>query len=187
MKRHNPVHELERRTAAGEIAPIPAAGRWNGDRAERAALAQLRLRARTPESGHVPRMLAEVRRVFVESAVCETPDALARMVPDDAFQTLLATQNDENFDAEILQLGMVGGRLSPKEFFGCRTVGDLVANMERAEREGRPKPTQDDICRHNRKARHGARVTAIFALVVVLLVLFRLYLLFNRIADLFNP
>ena len=187
MKPTDPVRELERRTAAGEVAPIPAAGRWNGDRAGRAALAQLRLRARTPESDPVPRMLAEVRRVFVESAVCENPEALARMVPDDAFRTLLATQNDEDFDAEILQLGMVGGRLSPEEFFGCRTVGDLVANMERAEREGRPKPTPDDILRHNRKARRGARVTAIFVLVVVLLVLFRLSLLFNRIADLFNP
>ena len=79
MKRLNPVRELERRTAAGEVAPIPAAGRWNGDRAGRAALAQLRLRARTPESDPVPRMLAEVRRVFVESAVCENPEALARM------------------------------------------------------------------------------------------------------------
>ncbi len=116
MKRPNPVRELERRTAAGEIAPIPAAGRWNGDRARRAALAQLRLRSRTSESGPVPRMLAEVRRIFVESAICETPDVLARMVPDDAFRTLLATQNDEDFDAEILRLGMVGGLLSPKEF-----------------------------------------------------------------------
>ena len=187
MKRLNPVRELERRTAAGEVAPIPAAGRWNGDRAGRAALAQLRLRARTPESGTVPRMLAEVRRVFVESAVCENPEALARMIPDDAFRTLLATQNDEDFDAEILRLGMSCGRLAPEEFFGCRTVGDLVANMERAEREGRPKPTPDDILRHNRKARRGARVTAIFVLVVVLLVLFRLSLLFNRIAGLFNP
>lgn len=86
MKRPNPVRELERRTAAGEIAPIPAAGRWNGDRARRAALAQLRLRSRTSESGPVPRMLAEVRRIFVESAICETPDVLARMVPDDAFR-----------------------------------------------------------------------------------------------------
>ena len=187
MKRPNPVRELERRTAAGEIAPIPAAGRWNGGRASRAALAQLRLRARMPESSPVPRMLAEVRRVFVESAVCETPDALARIVPDDAFRTLLATQNDEDFNAEILQLGMVGGRLSPEEFFGCRTIGDLVANMERAERDGRPKPTQDEVRRHNRKARHGARVTVIFVLVVVLLVLFRLSLLFNRIANLFHP
>lgn len=187
MKRPNPVRELERRTAAGEIAPIPAAGRWNGDRARRAALAQLRLRSRTSESGPVPRMLAEVRRIFVESAICETPDVLARMVPDDAFRTLLATQNDEDFDAEILRLGMVGGLLSPNEFFGCRTIGDLVANMECAEREGRPKPTPDDIRRHNRKARHGARVTAVFILVIVLLVLFRLSLLFNRIANLFNP
>ena len=86
MKRPNPVRELERRTAAGEIAPIPAAGRWNGDRARRAALAQLRLRSRTSESGPVPRMLAEVRRIFVESAICKTPDVLARMVPDDAFR-----------------------------------------------------------------------------------------------------
>ena len=34
----------------------------------------------------MPRMLAEVRRIFVESAICETPDVLARMVPDDAFR-----------------------------------------------------------------------------------------------------
>ena len=67
MKRPNPVRELERRTAAGEIAPIPAAGRWNGDRARRAALALLRLRSRTSESGPVPRMLAEVRRIFDEA------------------------------------------------------------------------------------------------------------------------
>ena len=187
MKRPNPIRELERRTAAGETAPIPAMGRWNGARAERAALAQLRLRAKTPESGPVSRMLAEVRRVFVESAVCENPEALARMLPDDAFRTLLATQNDEDFDAEILQLGMSCGRLSPEEFFGCRTIGDLVANMERAEREGRSKPTPDDVLRHNRRVRRGSRVTALFVLVVVLLVLFRLNLLFNRISDLFNP
>ena len=79
------------------------------------------------------------------------------------------------------------GRLSPEEFFGCRTIGDLVANMERAEREGRSKPTPDDVLRHNRRVRRGSRVTAFFVLVVVLLVLFRLSLLFNRIADLFNP
>ena len=186
MKHPDPVRELERSTAAGEVAPIPVPGRWNVDRAERAALAQLRLRARTSESEPVPRMLAEVRRAFVESAVCETPEVLARMLPDDAFQTLLTTQNDEDFDAEILQLGMVCGRLSPEEFFGCRTIGDLVANMERAERESRPKPTPDDILRHNRKARRGARVTALFVLVVVLLVLFRLFLLLNRISTLVN-
>ena len=78
-------------------------------------------------------------------------------------------------------------RPNPVRELERRTVGDLVANMDRAEREGRPKSTQDDIHRHNRKARHGARVTAIFVLVVILLVLFRLSLLFNRIANLFNP
>ena len=154
MKPTDPVRELERRTAAGEVAPVPDRNRRGYDRSLSAALAQLRLRETKPDLDPVPRMLAEVRRVFVENAVCSRPEALSRILPGDSFETLLATQDDTAcFMDEILQLGTVCGRLADKEFLDCRTIGDLVANMERAEREGRPKPTQEDVRRLVREQR----------------------------------
>lgn len=162
------VHELECRTAAGEVAPIPDRNRRGFDRSLSAALAQLRLRETKPDLDPVPRMLAEVRRVFVECAVCSRPEALSRILPGDSFETLLATQDDTAcFMDEILQLGMVCGRLADKEFLDCRTIGDLVANMERAEREGRPKPTQEDVRRLVREERKFNCFAALVLLVVL--------------------
>ena len=94
MKPPDPVRELERRTAAGEVAPIPDRNRRGYDRSLSAALAQLRLRETKPDLDPVSRMLAEVRRVFVERAICSRPEALARILPGDSFETLLATQDD---------------------------------------------------------------------------------------------
>lgn len=168
MKPPDPVHELERRTAAGEVAPIPDRNRRGFDRSLSAALAQLRLRETKPDLDPVPRMLAEVRRVFVERAICSRPEALSRILPGDSFETLLATQDDTAcFMDEILQLGMVCGRLADKEFLDCRTIGDLVANMERAEREGRPKPTQEDVRRLVREERKFNCFAALVLLVVL--------------------
>lgn len=162
------VHELECRTAAGEVAPIPDRNRRGFDRSLSAALAQLRLRETKPDLDPVPRMLAEVRRVFVERAICSRPEALSRILPGDSFETLLATQDDTAcFMDEILQLGMACGRLADKEFLDCRTIGDLVANMERAEREGRPKPTQEDVRRLVREERKFNCFAALVLLVVL--------------------
>ena len=166
MKPTDPVRELERRTAAGEVAPIPDRNRRGYDRSLSAALAQLRLRETKPDLDPVP--LAEVRRVFVERAICSRPEALSRILPGDSFETLLATQDDTAcFMDEILQLGMVCGRLADKEFLDCRTIGDLVANMERAEREGRPKPTQEDVRRLVREERKFNCFAALVLLVVL--------------------
>jgi hypothetical protein len=157
MKTADPIRELARRTATGEIVPIPPPGPRDRGEAERAAIAQLRLRGKFPDAGPVPRMLGEVRRVFSEFAVCPHPEALARILPGDSFPTLLATQDDDAgfspYASEILALGSICGRLADEEFFDCRTIVDLVANMERAEREGRAKVTPGDIRRHNRNVR----------------------------------
>ena len=93
--------------------------------------------------------LATVREVLAAHGVRGEDPALARAMPEDSMEEILDRVDDAaSYVPVILELGLFGGRISEREFFACRTVGDLVATLERAAREGRPRPTRAELRRH---------------------------------------
>ena len=71
--------------------------------------------------------LETVREVLAAHGVRGEDPALARAMPEDSMGEILGRVNDaESYAPVILELGLFGGRIAEREFFACRTVGDLV-------------------------------------------------------------
>ena len=93
--------------------------------------------------------LETVREVLAAHGVRGEDPALARAMPEDSMGEILGRVNDaESYAPVILELGLFGGLIAEREFFACRTVGDLVATLERAAGEDRPRPTRAELRRH---------------------------------------
>ena len=183
MPRPSPFAIFARRTAAGEIAPIPDFGPSDTN-AKKAILAQLECRAAQSPADPCPDVpfLEDVRRAFSEFAVCEKPALLSHVRPDDSFPAVRdALLDDTACHADLtLLLGLVSGRLDDREIRACRTIGDLAAAMANAAREARPKPTPTDFRRLGRRVRRNFTL-GVFLSIAAILVLFRLTVLVFRL------
>ena len=138
----DPVRELERRTAAGEVAPLadPAGhGNWHRSfhdfpffgadaRAAAAARQQLRLRLKLG-TDRLPcnPLLAAFRKRCVERG--GERDGLAALLPEDSLAAVILLLPDLRFEETLCALADDFGPIPENLFARSRTVGDLISGF----------------------------------------------------------
>lgn len=138
----DPVRELERRTAAGEVAPLadPAGhGDWHRSfhdfpffgadaRAAAAARRQLRLRLKLGvDRRPCDPLLAAFRKRCVERG--GERDGLAALLAEDSLAAVILLLPDLRFEETLCALADDFGPIPENLFARSRTVGDLLSGL----------------------------------------------------------
>ena len=144
----DPVRELERRTAAGEVAPLaePAGhGDWHRSfhdfpffgadaRAAAAARRQLRLRLKLGvDRRPCDPLLAAFRKRCVEHG--GERDGLGALLPEDSLAAVILLLPDLRFEETLCALADDFGPIPEYLFARSRTVGDLLSGLVPRARE----------------------------------------------------
>ena len=148
MKPTDPVRELERHTAAGEVAPLadPAGhGDWHRSfhdfpffgadaRATAAARRQLRLRLKLGvDRRPCDPLLAAFRKRCVDHG--GERDGLDALLPEDSLAAVILLLPDLRFEETLCALADDLGPIPENLFARSRTVGDLLSGLVPRERE----------------------------------------------------
>jgi len=191
----DPVRELERRTAAGEVAPLaePAGhGDWHRSfhdfpffgadaRAAAAARQQLRLRLKLG-TDRLPcdPLLAAFRKRCVERG--GERDGLAALLPEDSLAAVILLLPDLRFEETLCALANDFGPIPENLFARSRTVGDLISGLGSREREAGADDRAEsaEVAEKSAPADHRVRryifpfvVLAVFFLLALALGLYR--------------
>ena len=159
----DPIKELERRTKAGEVAPLVMPSResvWTRflwefllGRAIRAWKAQLELRAKRNAAGNLEwtEEFRDLMSILAVSQADKTKPLICQIMPEDSLDAVLCVSRrwDGLEDFEVfLGIEETCGKLTDEEIdmidrdYRNWTVGDLVGFMNRLKSEGREKPVK---------------------------------------------
>ena len=191
----DPVRELERRTAAGEVAPLadPAGhGNWHRSfhdfpffgadaRAAAAARRQLRLRLKLGvDRRPCDPLLAAFRKRCVERG--GERDGLGSLLPEDSLAAVILLLPDLRFEETLCALADDLGPIPENLFARSRTVGDLLSGLVPRERETEAddRPESAEVAEKSAPADHRVRryvfpllVLAVFFLLALAFGLYR--------------
>ena len=182
MKPPDPVRELERRTAAGEVAPLadPAGhGDWHRSfhdfpffgadaRAAAAARRQLRLRLKLG-ADRLPcdPLLAAFRKRCVERG--GERDGLAALLPEDSLAAVILLLPDLRFEETLCALANDFGPIPEYLFARSRTVGDLLSGLgSRAHAKADDRTAVAESAENSAPADHPVRRLVALLLGIVL-------------------
>ena len=159
-----PIKELERRTKAGEVAPLVMPRRESGwtrflwefllGRAIRAWKAQLELRAKCNAAGSLEwtEEFRGLMRILAVSQDDKTKSLICQIMPEDSLDAVLCVSRrwDGLQDSEVFYgIEETCGKLTDEEVdaidraYRNWTVRDLVAFMNQLKSEGREKPVKE--------------------------------------------
>ena len=178
----DPVRELERHTAAGEVAPLadPAGhGDWHRSfhdfpffgadaRAAAAARRQLRLRLKLG-TDRLPcnPLLAAFRKRCVEHG--GERDGLAALLPEDSLAAVILLLPDLRFEETLCALANDFGPIPEYLFARSRTVGDLLSGLgSRAHAKADDRTAVAESAENSAPADHPVRRLVALLLGIVL-------------------
>ena len=178
----DPVRELERRTAAGEVAPLadPAGhGDWHRSfhdfpffgadaRAAAAARRQLRLSLKLG-TDRLPcnPLLAAFRKRCVEHG--GERDGLAALLPEDSLAAVILLLPDLRFEETLCALADDFGPIPEYLFARSRTVGDLLSGLgSRAHAKADDRTAVAESAENSAPADHPVRRLVALLLGIVL-------------------
>ena len=176
----DPVRELERHTAAGDVAPLadPAGhGDWHRSfhdfpffgaaaRAAAAARRQLRLRLKLG-ADRLPcdPLLAAFRKRCVERG--GERDGLAALLPEDSLAAVILLLPDLRFEETLCALANDFGPIPEYLFARSRTVGDLLSGLGPRARKAEADD-QTEAAENSAPADHPVRRLVALLLGIVL-------------------